>query len=98
MTVCGSVGGVSVDPMTGQLGKNIPEGADADEVWYDSGSNNYYFSRPGANQGVAVVNADTEKFTANIPVPGHSVAANARNKHVFIPAAGKGIFVAVPQR
>ena len=98
MTVCGSVGGVSVDPMTGQLGKNIPEGADADEVWYDSGSNNYYFSRPGANQGVAVVNADTEKLTDNIPVPGHSVAANARNKHVFIPAAGKGIFVAVPQR
>jgi hypothetical protein len=97
MTVCGSVGGVSVDATTGQMGKIIPEGADADEVWYDPGSNNYYFSRPGANQGVAVVNADTEKFTANIPVPGHSVAANARNKHVFIPAAGKGIFVAVPK-
>ena len=64
---------------------------------FAAGANNYYFSRPGANQGVAVVNADTEKFIANIPVPGHSVAANARNKHVFIPGGGKGIFVVVPK-
>jgi hypothetical protein len=38
MTVCGSIGGVSIDPTTGQVGKKIPEGADADEVWYDPGS------------------------------------------------------------
>ena len=94
MTVCGSVGGVSLDPTTGQIRKIVPEGADADEVWYDPGSNSYYFSRPAG--GVAVVNADTEQFVANIPIPGHSVAANANNRHVFVPAAGKGIFVVTP--
>ena len=71
-------------------------------------SSNYYFSRPGARGGaaagasaasaggVAVVNADTEQFVANIPIPGHSVAVNANNRHVFVPAAGRGIFVVAP--
>jgi hypothetical protein len=97
MTVCGSVGGVSVDPRSGELGKIVPEGADADEVWYDSGSDNYYFSRPAA-EGVAVVNASTDRFAGNLPIPSHSVAANAKNGHVFVPASGKGILVVVPRR
>ena len=94
MTVCGSVGGVMVDPRTGKVGKPIPEGADADEVWYDPGSDNYYFSR---NSNVAVVNAATEKFVTYIPLGSHSVAANSRNRHVFVPVAGKGIFVVAPR-
>jgi hypothetical protein len=94
MTVCGSVGGVAVDSRTGKVGKPIPEGADADEVWYDSGSDNYYFSR---NSNVVVVNAATEKFVTYIPLGSHSVAANSRNRHVFVPVAGKGIFVVAPR-
>ncbi len=93
MTVCGSVGGVTVDSKTGKLGKPVPEGADADEVWYDPGSGNYYFSR---NSNVAVVNAATGKFVASIPLGSHSVAANAKNRHVFVPVAGKGIFIFAP--
>jgi hypothetical protein len=93
MTVCGSVGGVSIDPGTGKILKTVPQGADADEVWYDPGSDNYYFSRSAASGGVAVVNAASETFVAGIPLGSHSVAANASNKHIFVPVAGKGIFV-----
>jgi hypothetical protein len=93
MTVCGSLGGVTVDSRTGKVGKINPEGADADEVWYDSGSNNYYFSQ---NSQLAVVRAATEKFLTSVPLGSHSVAANARNRHVFVPVAGKGIFVVAP--
>jgi hypothetical protein len=97
MTVCGSVGGVSIDSVTGRILKTVPQGADADEVWYDPGSNSYYFSRSAVSGGVAVVNAVTEKFVANIPLGSHSVAVNAKNKHVFVPVAGKGIFVIAPK-
>ncbi len=95
MTVCGSVGGVTVDSGTGKVGKAIPEGADADEVWYDSGSNNYYFSQ---NSRLTVISADADRFLTSIPLGSHSVAANARNKHVFVPVAGKGIFVFAPRK
>jgi hypothetical protein len=98
MTVCGSVGGVSIDPNTGKIQKIVPQGADADEVWYDPGSNNYYFSRSAARGGVAVVNGTTEKSIANIPLGSHSVAVNASNKHVFVPVAGKGIYVVEPRQ
>jgi hypothetical protein len=94
MTVCGSLGGVTVDSRTGKVGNIIPEGADADEVWYDSGSNNYYFSQ---NSKLTAVSAATEKFLTSIPLGSHSVAANARNKHVFVPVAGKGIFMVAPR-
>jgi hypothetical protein len=93
MTVCGSLGGVTVDSQSGNVGKIIPEGGDADEVWYDSGSNNYYFSQ---NSKLSVVSAATERFLTSIPLGSHSVAANARNKHVFVPVVGKGIFMVAP--
>lgn len=95
MTVCGSSGGVTVDSRTGKVGRIIPEGADADEVWYDSGSNNYYFSK---NSKLAVVSGATEKFLTYIPLGSHSVAANSKNKHVFVPVAGKGIFMVAPRK
>lgn len=44
MTVCGSVGGKSLDARTGRVLKTIPQVGDADEVWYDPGSNRYYFA------------------------------------------------------
>jgi hypothetical protein len=94
MTVCGSVGGVSVDPTTGKI---LPQGADADEVWYDPGFNSYYFSRAESG-GVAVVDAATETFIGNIALGSHSVAVNANNKHVFVPVAGKGIFMIAPKK
>ena len=94
MTVCGSLGIVSVDARNGKVGKPIAEGGDADEVWYDPGSGNYYSSR---NKNVAAINAATGKFVTYIPLGSHSVAANAKNKHVFVPVAGKGIFMVTPK-
>jgi len=98
MTVCGSVGGVSIDPKSGKILKTIPQGADADEVWYDPASNNYYFSRNAASGGVAVLNGASETFVADIPLGSHSVAVNASNQHIFVPVAGKGIFVVTPRK
>jgi hypothetical protein len=98
MTVCGSVGGVSIDSKTGKVLNTVRQGADADEVWYDPGSNDYYFSRGAASGGVAVVDATAEEFVGNIPLGGHSVAVNAINKHIFVPVAGKGIFVVAPRK
>jgi hypothetical protein len=72
MTVCGSVGGISVDPRTGRTGKPVPQGADSDQVWYDAGSSRYYFAHGAAAAGgapagvVSVVNADSEKFVEDI--------------------------------
>ncbi len=108
MTVCGSVGGLSVDPRTGKVGKPIPQVGDTDEVWYDPASNSYYFAHTSegatelstANRGaVGVVNAATEEFVTDIPFEGagvHSVAVNAKNGHIFVPVYGKGLFVVVP--
>jgi hypothetical protein len=96
MTVCGSVGGVSLDEKTGQIHRTVRDGGDADEVWYDPGSNRYYFSRPAPTQGVSVVDGTTEALVTTIPLPSHSVAANARNRHVFVPVIGRGIFVVAP--
>src|SRR5258708_25821387 len=53
MTVCGSVGGVSVDPRTGRLGRPIPQGADSDQAWYAPGSNRYYFAHAPARSPAA---------------------------------------------
>jgi hypothetical protein len=93
MTACGISGGLGIDPRTGQIGDTIPKAADADQVWYDSGSHNYYFS----SSKLAVVSGSEEKFITHINLPSHSVAVNAGNKHVFVPVFGKGIFVVAPK-
>ncbi|HTC89382.1 MAG TPA: hypothetical protein VK686_13835 [Bryobacteraceae bacterium] len=110
MTVCGTVGGKSIDPRTGQVYKTIPQVGDADEVWYDPGSNSYYFahSPEGAAEAttatggaIGIVNAATEHFVADISIRGegvHSVAVNSRNGHIYVPVSGKGILVIVPAK
>jgi hypothetical protein len=105
MTVCGSVGGLGLDARTGKPGKPIPQVGDTDEVWYDPATNNYYFAHgvietiAGAPKGaLGIVNAATEQFVREIPFTGsgvHSVAVNPRNKHIFVPVNGKGIYVVV---
>jgi hypothetical protein len=106
MTVCGSVGGLGIDPRTGKPGKPIPQVGDTDEVWYDPATNRYYFAHTseGATElssprsgAVGIVNADTEEFVRDIPFTGaavHSVAVNPKNKHIFVPVYGQGIYVA----
>ena len=102
MTVCGSLGGLTVDPRTGKTGKLVSQVGDADEVWYDPGANNYYFAHgtQGGHAGaIGMVNAATEAFVTSIPMEGagvHSVAVNAKNGHIFVPVNGMGIFVITP--
>lgn len=75
----------------------ITEVGGADEVWFNAGDRNYYIAArtnpdTQGGPGLGVINAETNTFVALIPTePGaHSVAANARNNHVFVPIdAGK---------
>ena len=108
MAACGSVGGLSIDARTGQTEKAVPKVGYTDEVWYDPGSNRYYFAHAaqGATElstspvgAIGVVNAATDEFVGDIPIDGagvHSVAVNARNGHIFVPVYGKGILVVAP--
>src|SRR5579871_5886775 len=105
MTVCGSVGGLGLDPRTGKPGKPIPQVGDTDEVWYDPASNAYYFAHTSEGEteisaakggAVGIVNAATEEFVRDIPFAGagvHSVAVNPKNGHIFVPVYAKGIYV-----
>jgi DNA-binding beta-propeller fold protein YncE len=105
MTVCGTVGGKSLDARTGRVLKTIPQVGDADEVWYDPGSNRYYFAHSAAGAAeataarsgaIGIVDAATDAFVTDIPIEGagvHSVAVNARNAHIFVPVNGRGILV-----
>jgi hypothetical protein len=105
MTVCGTVGGKSLDARTGEVLKTIPQVGDADEVWYDPGSNRYYFAHSVAGAAeatsaqsgaIGVVDASTDALVTDIPMSGagvHSVAVNAKNKHIFVPVSRKGILV-----
>jgi hypothetical protein len=104
MTVCGSLGGLTVDPRKGKTGKLVSQVGDADEVWCDPGTNNYYFAhgtQAGGAGAIGVVNAATEEFVNSIPMEGfgvHSVAVNAKNGHIFVPVNGKVIFVVTPAK
>jgi len=75
----------------------ITEVGGADEVWFNPGDRNYYIAgrnNPASQGGpeLGIVNAETNTFVGSVPTePGaHSVAANPRNNHVFVPIdAGK---------
>jgi DNA-binding beta-propeller fold protein YncE len=60
-----------------------------DEVWYDSGTNQYYTASRGQPGGpvLGVIDAKTNKWVENVPTaPGaHSVAADSKTKHAFVP-------------
>jgi hypothetical protein len=65
MTMCASLGGLTVDPRSGTTGKLVSQVGDADEVWYDPGANNYYFAHGTQGEGAGatgVVNLTTEEL------------------------------------
>jgi hypothetical protein len=95
MTVCGSLGGLTIDSRTGKTTKLVSQVGDADEVWYDPGANNYYFAhgtQRGGAEAIGVVNAATEEFVTSIPMEGsgvHSVAVNTKNGQISYPRTGR---------
>ena len=52
MTVCASLGGLTIDPRTGKTGKLVSQVGDSDEVWYNPGANSHYFAH--GTQGEAL--------------------------------------------
>jgi hypothetical protein len=74
----------------GSIVANFPASGGADEVWYNSGNNHYFFadSTPGV---VGIVDAgpppaaDVSAVTAS---GSHSVAADLRTNQVFVPIQG----------
>ena len=88
---------VSAHAIDASLKRSPTQGADADEVWYDPGSNSFYFSR-AARKVEAWRWWTPRRRSLPIPLGSHSVAVNANNKHVFVPVAGKGIFMIAPNK
>ena len=94
MTSCGQ----AFDAITGNsLG--VTGGAQADQLWYNSGDNYYYFGYfngpfgPFTGQGCAVVDANTNQLLTYIPASTHSLAADSNYNRIFIPVTGSGIQV-----
>jgi len=90
MTSCGIV-------ISGTVGNVLAviTGPSGDEIWYNSGDNNYYFG--AAN--VAVVNASTNQLLGYITGSGgHSIAVDSNNNNIYVPVTGVGIKVFQPTR
>jgi len=69
---------------------NVEGTKGADELWYNSGDNNFYApSQFGGNPTLSVIDADSDKLIGTLPAgPGsHSVAAFRGNNHIFVPIA-----------
>ena len=85
MTSCGE----ALDLTSGtSLGRTT--GVSADQLWYNSGDNYYYF---GATQA-GVVDATSNKFLSYLPsAGGHTLAADPNYNRIFAPVSGAGIKV-----
>ncbi|HEY4172738.1 MAG TPA: hypothetical protein VGM42_06890 [Rhodopila sp.] len=79
---------------SGHIVANIPQVGGSDEVWYDKGTRHYYLgarsdeNRDGVNTPVlGTIDAGTNQFDGNVSTStsAHSVAADARSHHVFVP-------------
>jgi hypothetical protein len=69
---------------------NVEGTKGADELWYNSGDNNFYApSQFGGNPTLSVIDADSNMLVGTLPAgPGsHSVAAFRGNNHIFVPIA-----------
>ncbi len=76
----------------GTLLAEIPQVSGSDEIWYNPGDGNYYLAArnnptTAGGPSLGVIDAFTNKFVANVPadVSAHSVAADAKTNHVFVP-------------
>ena len=82
----------------------IPQGAGADEVWFNSGDNRYYLSEGFNPSGpvLGVVDAATNTFLTSVRsgTAAHSVAADSVTNEVFVPlgapASAVAVFKALP--
>jgi DNA-binding beta-propeller fold protein YncE len=89
----GCSGGKPLMVLNGLDGKviaTLAETKGADEVWYNSGDNNFYAPAGfGGNPTLSVIDGDSGAVLSTLPAgPGsHSVAAYRVNNHIFVPIA-----------
>jgi hypothetical protein len=85
---------IVIDITNGDVRANITQVGGSDEVWFDAGTQHYYFGARN-NQDSAgkiapalgTVDARTNAFDGVVPTSttAHSVAADRRSHHVFVP-------------
>lgn len=80
---------IVLDAQTGAIVANVPQVGGADEVWFNSGDRRYYVAARDNPAGpvLGVIDAETNTWIENVPTAfnAHSVAADRKNNHVFVP-------------
>jgi hypothetical protein len=80
---------VILDAKTGTVLKTIVDVGGSDEVWFNPGDEHYYLAARNDPSGpnLGIIDAETNAFIAKVPTAfnAHSVAADRRNNHVFVP-------------
>jgi len=80
---------IILDAKTGAVLKTILDVGGSDEVWFNPGDEHYYLAARNDPSGpsLGIIDADNNAFIAKVPTAfnAHSVAADRRNNHVFVP-------------
>src|SRR5262249_2472699 len=80
---------IVLDIRTGSLLANIPQVGGVDEVWFNQGDRRFYVSARNNPSGpvLGVIDAVTNTWIENVPTAfnAHSVAADRKNNHIFVP-------------
>jgi DNA-binding beta-propeller fold protein YncE len=97
-----------VDARNGSTLATITKVGGVDEVFYNSGANQFYVAAQGMTADgtktgaptpvVGIIDARTNEWLQNIPtvLGAHSVAADPRNNHIFVPQRGRGVVIYGP--
>jgi hypothetical protein len=99
-----------VDARNGSTLATITKVGGVDEVFYNSGAHQFYvaaqsMTADGTKTGtptpvVGIIDARTNQWLQNIPtvLGAHSVAADLKNDHIFVPQRGVGVVIYGPSR
>jgi hypothetical protein len=78
-----------LDATTGAVLSTVTQVGGSDEVWFNRGDGQFYLAARNSPGGpvLGVIDAASGSFTTKVPTAtnAHSVAANRRNNHVFVP-------------
>jgi hypothetical protein len=77
-----------LDARSGHIVATITQVGGSDEVWFNQGDGRYYLAARGMKPPVlGVIDARTNAFVGKAPTApnAHSVAADRKNNHVFVP-------------